>query len=82
LESGGNFIDTANLYPSGISEKFLDEFMASDRERIVLGTKYTNHPPGTDPNAAGNHRKKMMQAVEVSIKRLRAGYIDLYWLHI
>jgi aryl-alcohol dehydrogenase-like predicted oxidoreductase len=38
--------------------------------------------PGTDPNAAGNQRKSMMQAVEASLKRLQTDYIDLYWVHM
>src|SRR2546422_654341 len=40
-EAGGNFIDTANLYSGGRSETFLGEFLADERERIVLATKYT-----------------------------------------
>jgi aryl-alcohol dehydrogenase-like predicted oxidoreductase len=82
VESGGNFIDTADLYTNGSSERFLGEFIASDRERIVLATKYTNNAGGADPNAAGNHRKNMMQSVEASLKRLKTDYIDLYWLHV
>jgi aryl-alcohol dehydrogenase-like predicted oxidoreductase len=81
-EAGGNFIDTANLYTNGESEKFLGEFMRGHRESVVLATKYTNAVPGTDPNAAGNHRKSMMQAVEGSLRRLRTDYIDLYWVHV
>src|SRR5437016_5790540 len=81
-EAGGNFIDTANVYTNGTSESFLGEFMESHRQSVVLATKYTNSVPGTDPNAAGNHRKNMMQAVEASLKRLRTDYIDLYWVHI
>src|ERR1017187_9085675 len=81
-EVGGNFIDTANLYTNGSSESFLGEFMQGHRQSIVLATKYTNAMPGADPNAAGNHRKSMMQAVEASLQRLRTDYIDLYWLHI
>src|SRR6266481_573155 len=80
--AGGNFIDTANVYTKGTSESFLGEFMESHRQSVVLATKYTNATPGTDPNAAGNHRKNMMQAVEASLKRLRTDYIDLYWVHI
>jgi len=49
---------------------------------VVLATKYSNANPGKDPNAAGNHRKSMMQAVEASLKRLKTDYIDLYWVHI
>ena len=81
-EAGGNFIDTANLYTNGASETFLGEFMKGHRESVVLATKYTNAAPGADPNAAGNQRKNMMQAVEASLKRLQTGYIDLYWVHI
>ena len=51
-------------------------------ESVVLATKYSNAAPGNDPNAAGNHRKNMMQAVEASLKRLQTDYIDLYWVHI
>jgi aryl-alcohol dehydrogenase-like predicted oxidoreductase len=82
LEAGGNFIDTANVYTNGTSERLLGEFMQGQRERLVLATKYTNAAPGTDPNAAGNHRKSMVQALEASLKRLKTDYIDLYWLHI
>jgi aryl-alcohol dehydrogenase-like predicted oxidoreductase len=81
-EAGGNFIDTANLYTNGTSELFLGEFMEGHRQSVVLATKYTNAFPGTDPNAAGNQRKNMMQAVEASLKRLKTDYIDLYWVHI
>jgi aryl-alcohol dehydrogenase-like predicted oxidoreductase len=81
-EAGGNFIDTANFYTNGTSESFLGEFMQGHRQSVVLATKYSNAAPGTDPNAAGNHRKNMMQAVEASLKRLQTDYIDLYWVHI
>jgi aryl-alcohol dehydrogenase-like predicted oxidoreductase len=49
---------------------------------VVLATKYSLANPGTDPNAAGNQRKNMMQAVEASLKRLQTDYIDLYWVHM
>jgi aryl-alcohol dehydrogenase-like predicted oxidoreductase len=81
-EAGGNFLDTANFYTNGTSETLLGEFLQGHRESMVLGTKYTNAAPGKDANAAGNHRKSMMQAVEASLKRLQTDYIDLYWLHI
>ena len=64
--AGGNFIDTANLYTNGTSETFLGEFMQGHRDSVVLATKYTNANPGTDPNAAGNQRKSMFQAIEAS----------------
>ena len=61
----------------------LGEFIQTDRERIVLATKYTNAMSfGKDPNAGGNQRKNMMQSVEASLKRLNTDYIDLLWMHI
>ena len=81
-EAGGNFLDTANFYTNGTSETLLGEFIQGHRESVVLATKYSNAAPGKDANAAGNHRKSMMQAVEASLKRLKTDYIDLYWLHI
>lgn len=80
--AGGNFIDTANIYTNGTSEQFIGEFMHDHRQEIVLATKYTNAGPGNDSNAAGNHRKSMVQAVEASLRRLNTGYIDLYWMHV
>lgn len=80
-DAGGNFIDTANFYTNGTSETMLGDFMQGHRHSIVMATKYTNAPPGKDPNAAGNHRKSMMQAVEASLTRLKTDYLDLYWLH-
>jgi aryl-alcohol dehydrogenase-like predicted oxidoreductase len=79
--AGGNFIDTADGYTSGTSEKMVGEFVASDRERFVVATKYSfNSKPG-DPNAGGNHRKHMVEALNGSLKRLGTDYIDLYWVH-
>src|SRR5215468_732825 len=81
-EAGGNFIDTANVYTQGSSETFLGEFVSGHRESVVIATKYTNALTTNDPNAGGNQRKNMMQAVEGSLRRLKTDYIDLYWLHI
>jgi aryl-alcohol dehydrogenase-like predicted oxidoreductase len=80
--AGGNFIDTANIYTNGTSEEFVGEFIHDHRQDVVLATKYTNAGASRDPNASGNHRKSMVQAVEASLRRLQTDYIDLYWLHI
>src|SRR5215216_2524261 len=57
-EAGGNFIDTANYYTGGSSERIVGELIASERGHWVLSTKYTlNMHPG-DPNGGGAHRKK------------------------
>jgi aryl-alcohol dehydrogenase-like predicted oxidoreductase len=70
------------MFTPTVRERLLGEFIQGQREQIVLATKYTNAAPGTDPNAAGNQRKSMVQALEASLKRLKTDYIDLYWLHI
>lgn len=80
-EAGGNFIDSANIYTNGTSEKYVGELIASEREAVVVATKYSNGMPSNDPNGAGNHRKRMMQSVEGSLKRLKTDYIDLLWVH-
>ena len=80
--AGGNFVDTANLYTNGTSETLVGEFIRDHRQSVVLATKYTNAIAGSDPNAAGNHLKSMVQALEASLRRLKTDYIDLYWLHV
>jgi aryl-alcohol dehydrogenase-like predicted oxidoreductase len=80
-EAGGNFVDTANYYTNGTSEKILGELIAPEREKIVLATKYTSSMDDSNLNASGNSRKNMIQAVNASLKRLGVDYIDLYWVH-
>jgi len=80
-DAGGNFIDTANLYTNGTSEKFVGEFLKGRRERFVLATKYTLNMRPDDPNGGGNHRKNLVQSLEASLRRLDTEYIDLYWVH-
>lgn len=82
VEQGGNFIDTANNYTDGTSEQYVGDCIAADRPHFVVATKYTLSTRKDDPNAGGNHRKNMVQALEASLKRLRTDYIDLYWLHM
>jgi aryl-alcohol dehydrogenase-like predicted oxidoreductase len=80
-EAGGNFVDTANYYAQGNSEQVVGELINAERDRWVLSTKYTlNTRPG-DPNAGGNHRKSMVQALHRSLARLGTDYIDVYWVH-
>ena len=80
-EAGGNFIDTADGYTNGTSEKLVGEFVAAERSRFVVATKYGFSSRPGDPNAGGNHRKHMVEALEGSLKRLRMDYVDLYWVH-
>jgi aryl-alcohol dehydrogenase-like predicted oxidoreductase len=80
-EAGGNFIDTANKYHEGQSEEIVGSFIGDERDRWVVATKYTLATRAGDPNAAGNSRKNMRQSVEASLRRLRADYLDLLWVH-
>ncbi|MGC1301752.1 MAG: aldo/keto reductase [Caulobacteraceae bacterium] len=84
LERGGNFIDTANVYTNGHSEKIIGDYFAgkkSRRDRAVIATKFfCNLHPG-DPNGGGAGRKAIVEQCEASLRRLQTDYIDLYWLH-
>jgi aryl-alcohol dehydrogenase-like predicted oxidoreductase len=80
-EAGGNFLDTANRYTEGTSERFVGEFIAPDREKWVVATKYTLFTRRDDPNFSGNHRKNLVQALERSLQRLNTDHVDLYWVH-
>jgi len=83
IEAGGTFLDTANGYTGGTSEKMLGKFVNERglRDRVVIGTKFTvNTDPG-NPNGGGNGRKNIYRALEGSLRRLKTDYIDLYWMH-
>lgn len=82
LEFGGNFIDTAGIYTEGSSERWLGELIAGRRDHLVIATKYTCQVRPGDPNACGNHRKSLVQALEASLERLGVDYIDVYWVHV
>lgn len=84
IELGGNFVDTANLYTKGHSEKIIGDHLgrhSKKRDRLVIATKFSaNHFVG-DPNGGGSSRKSVVAACEQSLRRLQTDYIDLYWLH-
>lgn len=81
LDKGGNFFDTANIYTDGVSEKILGELIKSDRDKLVLSTKYSLNTDGKNINASGNHRKNLFQSVHHSLERLGTDYIDVLFLH-
>jgi aryl-alcohol dehydrogenase-like predicted oxidoreductase len=82
VERGGNFVDTANFYGNGGSERVLAKLVQGRRPRLVIATKYSLTMQPGDPNAGGNHRKNMIQSVEDSLKRLETDYVDLLYLHV
>ena len=83
LEAGGNFIDTADLYTNGNSERMLGRFVkdSSARDRVIISTKFSYNAEPGNPNAGGNGRKNILRAVEGSLQRLGTDYIDVYMLH-
>ncbi|WP_394845491.1 aldo/keto reductase [Pendulispora brunnea] len=84
IELGGNFVDTANFYTKGHSEKILGDHVGrhpARRDRLVLATKFSGNLYPGDPNGGGSGRKSIMSACENSLRRLQTDYIDLYWLH-
>jgi aryl-alcohol dehydrogenase-like predicted oxidoreductase len=84
-EAGGNFIDTSNRYQEGMSEELVGECISHDRDRFVIGSKYTLYDLYgnlDDPNGSGSHRKNLRRSVEGSLRRLRTDFIDLLWVHI
>jgi aryl-alcohol dehydrogenase-like predicted oxidoreductase len=84
LELGGNFIDTANVYTKGHSEKIIGDHLGkatSKRDRAVIATKFFGSMLTGDPNSGGAGRKAIAAACEQSLRRLQTDYIDLYWMH-
>ncbi|MFC9239192.1 aldo/keto reductase [Streptomyces decoyicus] len=80
-DAGGNFIDTANNYTDGASERILGELLEGRRDSFVLATKYTCATRKGDVNAAGSHRKNLVRSVEASLDRLRTDHLDVLWVH-
>jgi aryl-alcohol dehydrogenase-like predicted oxidoreductase len=81
-QAGGNFVDTANNYTNGTSERIVGELVAPDRDHFVLATKYSLSTRPDDPNAGGNHRKNLVRALEASLARLGTDHVDLLWVHM
>jgi len=82
LEAGINFIDTANVYNAGESERIVGRALKENgrRDQVVLATKVHN-PMGDGPNDRGDSRYHILRACEDSLRRLQTDRIDLYQLH-
>ncbi len=81
LDAGINFVDTADFYSGGESERIVGKALAGQRrENLVLATK-VSLPFGEDPNQRGTSRRWITQAVEGSLRRLGTDWIDLYQIH-
>ena len=79
-DAGVNFIDTADPYAKGESERIVGKLIAKDRDFWVLASKAGN-PLSDSPNEAGLSRKWLMQACNNSLKRLNTDYLDIFYLH-
>ena len=78
--AGVNFIDTADAYAKGESERITGKLIAAEREQWVLATKLGNFM-GKGPNDGGLSRAWMMRAVDASLERLNTDWIDIYYFH-
>lgn len=81
IETGANFIDTADVYSRGISEEIVGRWLKDKpRDDLVIATK-VRFPMGDGPNEVGISRKHILAGVENSLRRLNTDYIDLYQVH-
>jgi aryl-alcohol dehydrogenase-like predicted oxidoreductase len=83
LERGVNFLDTADIYHEGESERLVGEAIAAmglDRSQLVLATKVRGRA-GPGPNDVGLSRKHIMDSIDGSLRRLRTDHVDLYQIH-
>ena len=80
LDAGINFVDTADVYSAGESERIVGRALNGRRDDVVLATKFFM-PMGEDPNHRGGSRRWIMRSVEDSLRRLGTDYIDLYQVH-
>jgi aryl-alcohol dehydrogenase-like predicted oxidoreductase len=82
VETGGNFIDTADVYSQGVSEEILGRWLqGKTRDDLVIATK-VRFAMGPGQNDLGLSRKHILSAVEASLRRLNTDYIDLYQVHM
>jgi aryl-alcohol dehydrogenase-like predicted oxidoreductase len=80
LDTGINFVDTADVYSAGESEEIVGKALKGRRDDVVLATKFFM-PMGDDPNRRGGSRRWIVRAIEDSLRRLGTEYIDLYQVH-
>jgi aryl-alcohol dehydrogenase-like predicted oxidoreductase len=79
--AGGRFIDTADVYGDGESERWIGKWLRDyDRDEFVVASK-VYFPTGDDPNAGGLNRKHVRRQVQYSLERLRTDYLDVLYIH-
>ena len=80
IDAGINFIDTANVYNAGESERIVGKAVQACRDDVLIATKVSG-AMGEGLNQSGTSRHHIMMAVEESLRRLDTDRIDLYYLH-
>jgi aryl-alcohol dehydrogenase (NADP+) len=83
LDSGINFLDTANVYSAGSSEEIVGQVLqklGANRDQLVIATKVHGRMH-EGPNGAGLSRKAIMAEIDASLRRLQVDYVDLYQIH-
>lgn len=90
VDSGINFIDTANMYegyartmgsPGGISEKILGKALKGIRDKVIIATK-VGAAVGSEPDDRGLGRTHVLREIDRSLKRLKTDYVDFYYMHL
>lgn len=82
LGAGINFVDTANVYNGGESERIVGKALKKKRDKVFLASKVYNHVAGQEgPNDRDLSRYHIIKACEDSLQRLQTDHIDLYQLH-
>lgn len=81
VDLGVNFIDTANAYTNGDSERIVGEAIKPFREKIILATKCGYSLRNADMNDMGMSRRNILKSLDESLKRLGTDYIDVFYLH-
>jgi aryl-alcohol dehydrogenase-like predicted oxidoreductase len=81
VDAGGTFVDTADIYGSGVSEEITGRAIAGRRDQIVLATK-VRWAMGPGRNDIGLSRRHVVHACDASLRRLGTDWIDLYQLHM
>jgi len=80
IDNGINFIDTSNVYATGLSEEYIGQALKDRRDEMLIGTKFGSMRR-QGPNNFGGSRDFVMRSVEESLQRLQTDYIDVYMIH-
>jgi aryl-alcohol dehydrogenase-like predicted oxidoreductase len=83
IDSGITLFDTADIYGQGASEEMLGLALGSERENVVVATKFGMDMQGSNGPDWGvrGSRRYIRKAVEASLRRLGTDWIDLYQMH-